>query len=99
MADEKGYHGWTNYATYCIYLWLTNEDESYKYWTRRAQELLDDEQEHPAEHLRDALQDQISAKMPKLEGMWSDLLIHTLGEVNWQEIAEALLEDKKKEND
>ena len=99
MTDEKGYlAGWSNYATYCIHLWLTSDDEPYKYWTNLAQKLLN-EQERPASHLRDALHAQISDAMPPLDGMWCDLMVNTLEEVNWQEIAEAFLKDKEKEDD
>ena len=98
MTDEKGYPaGWSNYATYCIHLWLTSDDEPYKYWTNLAKLL--DEQEHPASHLRDALRTQISDAMPQLDGMWSDLMVNTLEEVNRQEIAEVFLKDKEKEDD
>ena len=37
MSDEaKRYNGWTNYETWCVHLWLTNEEGSYRYWRDEA---------------------------------------------------------------
>jgi hypothetical protein len=92
MTDEKGYQGWTNYGTWCIHLWVTNDEQPYVYWTKLAQKLLNEE-EHATAHLRDALKAHFDDAMPALDGMWSDLMTNALEEVNWQEIAEALLKD------
>jgi hypothetical protein len=35
--DTKGYNGWTNYETWCVHLWLTNEEGSYRYWREEAE--------------------------------------------------------------
>jgi hypothetical protein len=98
MTDEKGCQGYANYQTYCVHLWITSDDETYKYWANLAHKLII-EQEHPREHLRDALQAHFKDAAPKLEEMWSDLMTNTLEEVNWQEIATALMEDMEKEDD
>jgi hypothetical protein len=91
MTDEKGCQGYANYQTYCVHLWITSDDEPYKYWANLAHKLLI-EQEHPREHLRDALQAHFKDAAPKLEGMWSDLMAK-LEEVKWMGIATALTED------
>lgn len=45
MSDiTKGYNGWTNYETWCVYLWLSNDEGSYLHWRQEARW-----------HLRDAL--------------------------------------------
>jgi hypothetical protein len=90
MSEEKGYQGWTNYPTWCIHLWITSDNQPYIYWTKRAQKLLN-QQEHATLHLRDALRAHFEDAMPALDGMWSDLMTNALKEVNWQEIAEAIL--------
>lgn len=37
MSDEaKRYNGWTNYETWCVHLWLTNNAGSYCYWSDEA---------------------------------------------------------------
>lgn len=37
--------------------------------------------------------------MPEVQGMWSDLLSAALSEVDWYEIAEAMLEEVEFEQD
>jgi hypothetical protein len=36
MSKEAGYNGWTNYETWCVHLWLSNEEGSYRYWREEA---------------------------------------------------------------
>lgn len=37
MSNEtKGYNGWTNYETWCVHLWLSNDEGSYKHWRQEA---------------------------------------------------------------
>jgi hypothetical protein len=37
-SDEtKRYNGWSNYETWCVHLWLTNEEGSYRYWREEAE--------------------------------------------------------------
>jgi hypothetical protein len=38
MADDKTYNGWTNYETWCVSLWIDNEEGDYRYWQGCAQE-------------------------------------------------------------
>ena len=40
MSDD-GYQGWTNYATWCVHLWLSNEEPSYRLCVELAQECRD----------------------------------------------------------
>ena len=32
----EGYNGWTNHATWCLALWIDNEEPSYRYWREAA---------------------------------------------------------------
>src|SRR4051794_10856032 len=34
--EPKEYNGWANYETWCVHLWLTNEEGSYRYWREEA---------------------------------------------------------------
>ena len=35
--DTKGYNGWTNYETWRVHLWLSNDEGSYNYWLEEAE--------------------------------------------------------------
>jgi len=42
MSKEAGYNGWTNYETWCVHLWLSNEEGSYRYWREEARRYRDE---------------------------------------------------------
>lgn len=103
IDDEKGYNGWTNYETWCVNLWLSNDEGSYGYWQDMAAEIARESgatdylpvQEVAKSALADRLKDEVS-ELPEALGtasMFVDLLNTALGRVNWGEIAENLLED------
>lgn len=101
------YNGWTNYETWAVNLWLTNDEGSDSYWRERAQDCYGD-----AEHdgvldrdevariaLADALRDEIEEGNP-LDGdagLYLDLLTAAIGEVNWYEIAGAFMDSVEKD--
>lgn len=100
-AKEKGYQGWTNYETWCVSLWIDNEESTYN-WAREAtREAIQDAKDNPSEYLKPKqnriyllskrLEEAVSEWAPELEGMWADLMTSALQEVNWREIAEGLL--------
>lgn len=101
--SEKTYNGWTNYETWCVKLWLDNEEGDYRYWRGRAQEIWDDSEpsgrwtrdEAAAFALADALKEELSEANPLGDqaSLWSDLLGAALSEVNWDEMARAYIED------
>lgn len=105
MSTDKTYNGWTNYETWCVNLWLTNEEGSDSYWREQADTYF--EQASRANHrtftpsenarfmLADVLKEQVEEGCPLLSeaSMYSDLMGAALSEVNWSEIANAFLED------
>lgn len=101
MADVK-YNGWTNYETWCVNLWIGNEEGSSNYWDDRAHEVATDakadtpftRKERAMLDLSDELKDTIEESAPEIEGLYADLLNAAMGEVNWYEIAEGLLEEE-----
>ena len=92
MAEE-GYNGWTNYETWCVNLWIENEEPSY----RHAQDLAKfaSRQADPTNGLASSLKFWIENDYtPDLgASLAADLLGAALGEVDWHEIAEAMLEN------
>jgi len=49
--DEKPtYNGWSNYETWAVNLWLTNEEGSYRYWTDRTREVIAECADEDADH-------------------------------------------------
>jgi len=109
--NEKQYNGWTNYETWAVNLWLSNDEGSWTYWRQVACEHIEAHREDrqvldgiysPREAVAYALADTLKDELkdgeanPLAEGgsMYADLLRASLEEVNWQEVAEALLEDQ-----
>jgi hypothetical protein len=97
MTDTT-YNGWTNYETWVINLWMGNEVGSYAYWQEVTADVMrehdeEDEKQDAISDLADRLKSEHEEGMPEVQGIWSDLLTAALGEVNWREIAEHLIED------
>lgn len=92
MAD-KTYSGWTNYETWCVNLWLTNEQGT----EEELQRIVHD---RPINSMvgsidvstamkADLLKDWVQEAMPDLGAtMFTDLLGSALEMVNWREIIE-----------
>ena len=96
------YNGWRNYETWVVLLWIDNERGTYGYWRDAAREALRDaeptppltrrEMAHPA--LAARLQDEVEVSAPcPGAGPYADLLDAALAEVDWHELAVALLDD------
>ena len=90
------YSGWSNYETWAVKLWMDNEEGTYYEWRERtmtAWESSDHDRDATARELEDALKLEHEEAMPEIAGVWSDLLTAALGEVDWHEIALALIDD------
>lgn len=109
MSNDKTYNGWTNYETWATALWIDNEQGSYYQRCEMAQECWDDAEptkyrtrEESARYaLADRLKDWITDEdtMPRVGGLYSDLLNAALSEVNWDEIATNWMEDVDKDDE
>ncbi|MBI3462006.1 MAG: hypothetical protein HY000_02960 [Planctomycetes bacterium] len=104
----QSYNGWTNYETWCVHLWLTNEEGTYNHCRELARqataEAPDSEQvrrrvwtieEAKKFSLADRLKEFVEEMSPLADGasMFTDLLNAAISEVDLHEIAEAFLED------
>lgn len=87
MTEDRKYNGWTNYETWATKLWMDNDEGLYLYWKERAGATVH------AHKLADELKEWHIDNMPEIDGLYNDLLHGALSEVNWYEIAEALMED------
>jgi hypothetical protein len=82
-TKQQTYNGWTNYETWLINLWLTNDELCYNDLMQIIQE-MDDEQEM-AEELKYRVMEDMDLNEISLR---SDLLSAATRNVNWLEIIE-----------
>lgn len=105
-SNEKGYQGWTNYETWATMLWINNEQPVQDHWHERAREITQEVKKHK-EHvymtvdeeikftLADELRDEINDNMPSVKGVYADLLQSAVDNIDYEEIAEAIIRDVK----
>jgi hypothetical protein len=92
MSDTT-YNGWTNYETWCVKLWL-DDDQADQEWLTDLVCDYEDDYEATTE-----LKAQLEDTMPDLGAtMWSDLLRSALDSVNFREIVENVREDLENED-
>lgn len=86
MNNEK-HNGWTNYETWAVNLWLSNDQASQEYWRAQAG------RGRHAHDLADQLKEGVTEQAPDIGcSLYSDLLQAALDEVNWKEVAKGMLE-------
>lgn len=94
-AKKQTHEGFANYETWCINLWINNEEPAYRHWkaaARRAK--IGNSKREAVNELAELLRREIPDNAPDLgASCWSDLLSAALSEVNWHEIAEDLLSE------
>ena len=86
--NEEEYNGWTNRETWLLNLWMTSDEGIYCYWREVAQSRM----WKPFE-LADFLSEHYEDSIPEsLDPFFQDIIRQAMGRVNWEEIAEALIE-------
>ncbi len=86
---ERDYTGWSNYATCTVKRWIDRRQGDYEYWKERARDC--DNANQLAQELKDTIED--ANPLAETASMFSDLLGAALCDVNWHEIAVAMLSD------
>lgn len=109
VTESKTYNGWANYETWAVKLWIDNEEGSYRYWKEQASdcwkgaaptEFWTREEAAKfalAERLLSDFEDGMANVLKAAKAtasVWADLLGAALGEVNWDEIAGSMIEER-----
>jgi hypothetical protein len=97
---SETYNGWHNYETWCVNLWMDNEQGSQEFFREQAKEIYDDAvakawltREEVARHrFADWLKEHYDENIPEMPGVYGDLLGGALSAVNWDEIARHYIE-------
>src|SRR4051812_43850493 len=99
--EAETYNGWSNYETWCVALWLDNDEATHRHmrelaeqaWNeaphnRRVREWKWTREEAAVFQLADETRESVEQGNP-VEGatLYTDLMNAALAEVNWQEIA------------
>lgn len=107
MNTSTKYNGYQNYPTWCVALWLSNDQGSYEYWRDAARQCVaaapDASQVNAGiwtavQAAKYALADRLKASFDEANPLdkpdvWSDLLGFALDAVNWHEVAENILDE------
>ncbi len=97
---KKEYNGWTNYETWCVSLWMDNEEGTQDYWLERADNCLgaarhdDNPKDNAIYDLSIAIKEEHEEAKPDALacGVFCDLITAAMSEVNWREIAKHFIE-------
>lgn len=104
----KKYNGWSNYPTWCVKLWIDNDQGLYNEVNQLAQYCYDNaeaernfsREERATLDFESVLHDYIEELEPmENAGMLQDLLSWAFDMVDWYEIAAAIIEDEVDKNE
>ena len=107
------YNGWSNYGTWCVKLWIDNEEGSYHAIRETARTAIEEAREddpdggplltykeRAARILARELEDIVRDLFDlPVEGLAGDLCGSALSDVNWDEIAKDIVEDIAEESE
>lgn len=92
MTDEK-FNGWANYPTWCINMWLENDEGIYSETASRVAMVHDDEDNTYRSEVANVLQNLVEELSPDLGSSFpADLIGWVMSHVDWYEIADGVCE-------
>jgi hypothetical protein len=98
MSVDNKYHGYSNRETWLVYIWISNDEDTYSHWKSRALNILKSFDCDRKLELTRELEVSCKDQQPHLEsGLYSDLLTTTLSHIVWPEIAHWLLVETEAE--
>ena len=98
MNDDIGYNGWSNWETWTWWVWANNDEGSYQYWIAQADHFTnekDDAYDVAVRKLAAILEELSLVEMDEMigqAGIYRDFLNGAFANINWKELAEALIE-------
>lgn len=92
--NKNDYQGWTNYETWNYALWIDNDQGLTDYFDDIIENMSDLDDDEQISELADNLKDYIEENNPLADtaDCYTDLLNAAISEINFQEIAEHLIE-------
>lgn len=101
--DEQGYNGWKNYETWCMALWIDNDQGSYEESRDLARTALQEHEDRTGygataegslAHALKEWQDELRPEeITGTASVWTDLLTSAFQSIDWYEIAANYLEE------
>ena len=100
MMSTERYNGWTNYETWLVNVWMSNDQGAYERWEEVATELVADNPDSARERLAEQLKDSVSDESPTVDdaSLYADLLNAAICIVDWRELAEHCIADVEPDN-
>ena len=108
LREDRAFNGWSSYESWCLHVWLTGDENTYSYCLDLARDCVEEagccsqvrdgiwtEEQARRFLLADRLKSHIDDQNPLNENasLFSDLAGAALDEVDWTEVADALLSD------
>lgn len=95
--DKESYNGWKNHATWCVNLWLTNEEGTNNECldiVRHARSDYD-----AAQGIKAFVDELVDVELKDGAGFTRDLVGSALSDVDWHEVVEGFKEQTEGEED